>query len=73
MQQRGTTKRQQLDSLHYTIDQLVVLLFLFIVFSVLVANLKKLLQTVANLARRLLNRGGKEKEEKTDTEVYSTR
>ena len=42
----------------------MLLLFLFLTFSVLVANPKKLLYTVANPARGLLNREkkGKKKE-----------
>ena len=42
---------------------LQLLLLLFITFSVLVANPKKLLYTVANPAHGLLNREGKEKRE----------
>ena len=42
--------------------QLLLLLLLFITFSVLVANPKKLLYTVANPARGLLNREKRTKE-----------
>ena len=43
-------------------DKVVVLLLLFLTFSVLVANPKKLLYTVANPARGLLNREKRTKE-----------
>ena len=44
------------------VAQLLLLLLLFLTFSVLVANPKKLLYTVANPARGLLNREKKTKE-----------
>ena len=43
---------------------LLLLLLLFLTFSVLVANPKKLLYMVANPARDLLNRGKKKKKKK---------
>ena len=43
-------------------DVLLLLLLLFLIFSVLVANPEKLLYTVANPARGLLNREKKRKE-----------
>ena len=44
------------------VKQLLLLLLLFLTFSVLVANPKKLLSTVANPARGLLNREKRTKE-----------
>ena len=45
-----------------TCIQLLLLLLLFLTFSVLVANPKKLLYTVANPARDLLNKEKRTKE-----------
>ena len=45
-----------------TLEKLLLLLLLFLIFSVLVANPKKLLYTVANPARGLLNREKRTKE-----------
>ena len=46
----------------YLLPVLLLLLLLFLTFSVLVANPKKLLYTVANPARGLLNREKRTKE-----------
>ena len=61
MQQRGTTKRQKLNSLRYTIDQQVLL---FLILTEFVANPQKLLYTMPNPPRGLLSAGKKEGKKK---------
>ena len=55
-------RRQQSESIEAALDMELLLLLLFLTFSVLVANPKKLLYTVANPARGLLNREKRTKE-----------
>ena len=50
------------SSFHDYLDYQVCILLLFLTFSVLVANPKKVLYTVANPARGLLNREKRTKE-----------
>ena len=62
--QTSSTVAQYVRSSHTGISELLLLL-LFLTFSALVANPKKLLYTVANPARGLLNRGKKERKKKS--------